>query len=191
MSRMIYFIEFKRFPGVVKIGCTANLTQRMYALSYQHKSEITVLTTIEGGYRQEHALHHHFAEDGAPEYGTEFFYMTKEIAAFIRDHRLEHGETRYAFRSKVPSLIGKMMIDQRRYINASEVRESIGLPKYNFYLWVKGGYLMSSITESETGAFLNFFNCALDDLVEIVPFAIPAAPSVIELPANGEQEAAA
>lgn len=176
----IYFAQFERFPGMVKIGCTRNLTRRRYTLACKYKSKMTVLGMMDGGFVQERELHRRFAAFNAPEYGREFFYLSEVIDAFITLSTIPYEEleweqkpakTRVLFKSNVPALIGAKMKEANRFISMQEIHEAVGLSAKDFAKWTKGDATLDRLKTDDAEAFMHYFNCTLEDLLGFVEVA--------------------
>ena len=60
---VVYFVRRTDGTGPIKIGCTANLDQRIRALSYHAQADLAVLATAPGSFREERRLHRQFDND--------------------------------------------------------------------------------------------------------------------------------
>lgn len=58
---MIYFIEAVGIDRV-KIGTSINPEQRLLKLTHYMPCDVRLMKVVEGGYREEHALHHRFRD---------------------------------------------------------------------------------------------------------------------------------
>lgn len=76
----VYFIRAADGTGPVKIGCTADLTGRLYVLTLQQKKRLAFLAFAKGGFERESALHRHFAEHRVE---GEWFAPSEPVLEFI------------------------------------------------------------------------------------------------------------
>jgi hypothetical protein len=75
---MIYFIQDA--DGLVKIGTSVCLSQRLKQLNCEHKQKLKVLSVVDGSYADEAVLHLRFAHNRVL---GEWFQPTDELNDFI------------------------------------------------------------------------------------------------------------
>ena len=79
---MIYFVE-RSDNGLIKIGTTTCLSQRLKSLFYEHRVEMKVLAVLEGGHAEERAMHGRWKHLRARQ--GEWFYPGDDLIAFINE----------------------------------------------------------------------------------------------------------
>jgi len=80
---MIYFIRPKCGGGLIKIGTTVQLSQRLSALVKECGQELKVIAVLPGSFTEETSLRHHFAH--LQSHG-EWFEPGDDLLAFIASH---------------------------------------------------------------------------------------------------------
>lgn len=99
---MIYFIRGQR-SGMVKIGSTENLKERLRALKVGSPERLEIMALMEGGAEEERRLHETFAECRS---NGEWFHPRTELLAFIEklslNPRLHPAHARIAARRNRP-----------------------------------------------------------------------------------------
>lgn len=80
---MIYFLRRIESDGAIKIGFTSSFKFREYALSREH-GKLELLGMLEGGRKEEQALHRQFTSARITPRG-EWFRATEELLTFIKN----------------------------------------------------------------------------------------------------------
>ncbi|MEE1812639.1 GIY-YIG nuclease family protein [Streptomyces sp. BE133] len=84
----VYYVTFRRNPGMVKIGTTTKASTRFRTLCSQSGDRLRLLAAEPGGRDQEAYRHQQFA--GLRLQGTEYFEYTKQIVDHIAELRELH-----------------------------------------------------------------------------------------------------
>ena len=76
------------------------------------------------------------------------------------------------FRSKVQMLILQKALAEKRKITNAEIAEAIGVQDSTVSQWVRGE-LMGQVKAHVVAGFCDYFDCSLDDLLEVVSDETP------------------
>lgn len=87
LGRVLYAV---RLDGEIKIGCTANLDNRLHNLRcINQASRVELLACLPGTFEQERAIHHRLKQHRS--HGVEYYRPTAEVMAVVNDMRAGFG----------------------------------------------------------------------------------------------------
>lgn len=72
------------------------------------------------------------------------------------------------FRSKLPTIIGKIAVEQNRLIGEKEIEEQTGMERRTIKGWLSEKKRFSQLDPDSVHSLQTMFNVSIDDLVEIV-----------------------
>lgn len=84
----IYFLSAEN--GLIKIGITKNISQRLGVLSFENASKLELLGIMEGDYLTEKSLQQRFSKDNS--HGN-WFHPSKDIINFIKNNTIKPERT--------------------------------------------------------------------------------------------------
>lgn len=177
---MIYFVR-SRNTGLIKIGCSDNVTQRMSQLGTQH-GKLDLLGTIPGGRAFENALHRAFAEFRAEGMGREWFVDNPELRKYIATYAGKSEEVRSErkFRLLQP-IYHEVGINCRLYDLLMKKRQQTGFEDYDLYMLAKDTQVpllalermarnqAKVIKATHFDALIEFFKCEVNDFLQYTP----------------------
>lgn len=73
------------------------------------------------------------------------------------------------FKSRVPALVGEKQVRENRIVSVQEISDGTGLSKPTIYKWMGKGERFKVLEPDSAYALCRYFDCTLNDLVEIVP----------------------
>lgn len=82
VSGLIYAARIHR-TGLIKIGFTASIRNRMLDLRSQQRSDVDLLGVVDGTYQDEDTIHKQLVTSRAQIKGREIYHDTEEVRAFI------------------------------------------------------------------------------------------------------------